>query len=75
MEDNRLARAKQLIETRNGIDAELATLRGEIEAEVASLFGPPTPHAKSTAARTCGECGKLGHNKKTCPDRQAAKKK
>jgi hypothetical protein len=67
--DDRLAKAKQLIADRSRIDGELVTLRGEIEAEVTSLFSSEV-RSKKTAVRVCGECGKEGHNKKTCPSKK-----
>jgi hypothetical protein len=51
--DDRIARAKDLIQRREEIDGELAT-----------LFGI-TIKAKKTLR--CSRCGEEGHNAKTCP--------
>ena len=54
--DERIARAKDLIQKREEIDTELA-----------GLFGI-TVRAKKTLR--CSKCGDEGHNAKTCPSPQ-----
>jgi hypothetical protein len=54
--DERIARAKELIQKREEIDTELA-----------GLFGI-TVKAKKTLR--CSKCGDEGHNAKTCPSPQ-----
>ncbi len=56
--DERIVRAKDLIQRREEIDAELAT-----------MFGI-TVRAKKTLR--CSKCGEEGHNSKTCPTSQSA---
>lgn len=56
--DERIGRAKDLIQRREEIDAELAM-----------MFGI-TVRAKKTLR--CSKCGEEGHNSKTCPTSQSA---
>jgi hypothetical protein len=54
--DDRIARAKDLIQKREEIDTELA-----------ALFGIAV---KTKKALRCSRCGEEGHNAKTCPIQQ-----
>jgi hypothetical protein len=55
--DDRIAKAKGLIQKREEIDAELAEIFG------ISVRGKKTSR--------CSKCGEEGHNAKTCPAPQA----
>jgi hypothetical protein len=55
--DDRIAKAKSLIQKREEIDAELAEMFG------VSVRGKKTPR--------CSKCGEEGHNAKTCQTQQA----
>jgi len=54
--DDRIARAKELIQKREEIDAELAVMFG-ITARARKLM-------------RCSKCGEEGHNSKTCAAQQ-----
>lgn len=56
--DAKIAQVKDLIQKREDIDAELAT-----------IFGG-TLRAKKTSR--CSRCGGEGHNAKTCPGQQGS---
>lgn len=54
--DTKIERVKELIQKREEIDAELA-----------SMFGIAF---KAKKASRCSRCGEEGHNAKTCPSQQ-----
>jgi hypothetical protein len=56
--DDKITRARDLIQKREEIDAELAVLFGII------------PRARKNLR--CSKCGEEGHNAKTCPSPQPA---
>lgn len=54
--DTKIERVKELIQKREDLDAELA-----------SIFGIAFKNKK---ASRCSRCGEEGHNAKTCPSQQ-----
>lgn len=71
--EKRLNRIVEIQEEMSALESELETLLGgkaeEVEEDVPATRGGKKKKRKTT---TCKICGKEGHTKKTCPDRDGA---
>ena len=73
--DEKLAKLRELTAERDRIDAQIASLRSEVQSDfstVLAALGTPGKSKKAGTVRKCSTCGELGHRATTCPKKKAA---
>lgn len=77
--DSKVSKLKELTDKRDDLSTQIATLQDEIRGELSSLMGQFAPMkgrgkrgAASASTRVCSICGKMGHNARTCADKDTA---
>lgn len=68
--DAKLAKIRELTTEREKIDAQISSLKNEVQTEFSNALSHKT--RKAGLARKCSNCGETGHRATTCPRKQAA---